>query len=443
MFLHGVKSVSHPLGPWAESRNDASVYGYFGAGLSRSGKPFIKYQSQTGANFWSKTGVNNGRQLTYTPSNASLEKIETRWDGTGGCSGRYTYLGQKIDFSFVGPTRYATGYLGVGYDTSLLNSSRNNAYAKLSKKVNAAVLQAGVSGGEFKETVRTLKSGTDAILSRGKTATQSLGRVYSNLRSGRLALAAEQLSDAFLEFQFGVKPIITDIGHAMDAIAQKGNSRSLKKRISSTFVESKAFGSVVDDWAFPYNGDIKIAQKARIYGKYEALVKIGGTLDFSLNPTVPVEDPYGISFDQVGPTIYELIPYSWLLDYITNINQFVGAAAFRRGVIVNGWKVEIEKSVSTAHLDYYVQSGVVAGFRQTPDTVKHARFRFNRSPFVVDSYVPSLEFKVPNLEQSANIAALFINRFSKLGVKAAKLAHGADEKAVGELTLLAKQRIFR
>jgi hypothetical protein len=124
------------------------------------------------------------------------------------------------------------------------------------------------------------------------------------------------------------------------------------------------------------------------------------------------------------PTAWDLLPWSWVADYFTNIGDIIQALSFPTSNLV--WACETDRTINTVEYsdvflvmkdwlppDYY--------WVQTPKfncSGGSARFRFNnvnRSPVTGASLLPSFEFSIPTSKYPYfNLAAVLITRSKKL-----------------------------
>jgi hypothetical protein len=423
----------HPIGPWTETIDattsstvkfggcliEANPLNSWGSGSYVPGT-FIPYQ--IGVNYRGsyshKSGVNNGGGTHIDPSPCITELRNSGPLVQFTC----TLLGDKAVHWYLDGTKLSCHGLiepvlyndhVAGYDDDVVTAT-NKAYLKLAKKLSGAIAEGGVITGELRESQRTVKHATELVLSKTNNLTQSLSRAYKNIRGGHYSLVVNEVSDAFLEYQFGVKPMITDIGHVIEGVAQLGNNSSNYRKLSGTFVVDRLSTETVHNqfnWPFIY-----ISRKST--RKSLVIVKMGGTLDTRKPPSEvnPDYQKFGLDLHNLAPTVYNLWPYTWLNDYFNNLSDFVNAIAFRRGVISNGWTVTIVKTVARHVYSTQDNDGwIVSGFKATPGTSEN--FYFNRSPSNIDGFIPTFEVRTPTLGQVANIFALGASKISAVRIR--------------------------
>jgi hypothetical protein len=427
----------HPIGPWTETidTTDSTAInfggclietnpGNWGSGLYVPGT-LVPYQiGKKRGSFSNKMGVNNGGGTHVVPS---LCKTEFRNSGPlvqFSC----TLLGNKAVLSTLDGVRLSChGLLEpvlyddhiAGYDDVVVTAT-NKAYLKLAKKISGVIAEGGIVTGELQESKRTVKHATELILSKTNNLTQSLSRAYKNIRGGHYSLVVNEVADAFLEYQFGVKPMITDIGSIIEGVAQLGNNSSNYRHLTGTFVvDTMSTEDVPHQYNWP---SINISR--RTTRKTLVIVKMSGTIDTRKPPSEvdPDYQKFGLDLHNLAPTVYNLWPYTWLNDYFNNLSDFVNAIAFRRGIISNGWTVTIVKTVARHKFTASNYDGfIVSGFKAEPSTSEN--FYFNRSPSNIDGFVPTFEVRTPTLGQVANIFALGASKISAGRIKHEKHAN--------------------
>lgn len=294
-------------------------------------------------------------------------------------------------------------------DSLVLTTAKNEALkifnAKAAKALTA--MQSLVAAGELGETARML-NGHGRSIKRGLVGyVQDLDRkIFRGGFNPRSAL--RDVSGRWLEFAFGIKPLVSDIEDALKGI-DRLQYRSPRIRITGVGIDHRNVSTT--DMSISCNhGALILFKKER---KQSVRYKLTGMV--SINPNLPpVRREFGITWSEFVPTLWELLPWSFLVDYFTNLGDVIGTLRVQRSNInwvMYGWE---KKESITA-----VPSGFVRGTNPDPN-----RFEFicQYRPASIDysvenriverdnyheSLVPALVFEIPGLGLKwVNMAAL-------------------------------------
>lgn len=202
----------------------------------------------------------------------------------------------------------------------------SDAYKKIRSE------QVSMSGmvflGEIREAVnmirhpaRSLFSGVSGYVNRCR----GIGRGFKK-PSRKLN---KVLSDLWLEYSFGWKPLVNDIDDGLkayaDVLGRNGRSRVRGKGISESETTSNGFyqldfGLTSYPW-FWMNRTEQVRKSAGV------IYTVGlGSVRNGPTPSSGWGARFGLTAREFIPTIWELIPYSFLIDYFTNIGDVLSAA---------------------------------------------------------------------------------------------------------------------
>jgi hypothetical protein len=215
----------------------------------------------------------------------------------------------------------------------------------------------------------------------------------------------------WLEYSYGWRPLIKDIDGAIQAFYASKHAHPIFEMVKGT---SRHTLKHVEADIFNYDVGAGHFVRGGRESEEEVFVKYFG-IQHSTGQGVPNSHKYGFSPWEFVPTIYELIPYSFLVDYFSNIGNIVSSWSYR--FIANGWTA---RTVRREYRQQVVGQTYVwnpNGFN--PDDYFHgatgspgsASFRVvqvNRVPDV-PLELPSLELRVPGRwDQWVSIAALTV-----------------------------------
>jgi hypothetical protein len=264
----------------------------------------------------------------------------------------------------------------------------------------------GVVLGELRETLRLIRN--PAKLFRQGLDTY-LGGVHKHARKHGRSSAGRFAADSWLQNSFGWQPLLRDIDGAARALAQLNTERLALEPIV-TYGRNEA---LLNDSDQDSGGNYPRWWVHKLV-KQENLVIIRGAIRLKTrdeSPTLMEARNFGFSLDSFVPTVWELIPYSFLADYFTNIGDILSAWSF--SICNVSWlNTTIVKRVSNKHTCHSPQ------WQDLPDGYRWLRRTFipgssygwrksvERSPLA--SLVPQLEFEIPGMSSTKwlNLAAL-------------------------------------
>jgi len=216
-----------------------------------------------------------------------------------------------------------TGFLPANLSPVIASTdiqTDNIAIGKLRNKLNNNLSQfkSLIPLGEIKETRNLINSVASAS-----------GKLLSDLtkiRSGRSNLNAlvRDASDLWLTFSFGVSPTISDINSLVNAVGSvlSSNNRNLVFRGKASYTRTYAEGGPFVVGAAS-GCDIRYypAQSTESYSvQYTAGVNIPRIQSGNV---YQLGQHFGLTFRDLIPTFWELVPYTWIVDYFTTTGQFL------------------------------------------------------------------------------------------------------------------------
>lgn len=288
------------------------------------------------------------------------------------------------------------GFWPAGVQTNVDNQARAQAYSRMRSGFNASTFL-----GEMAQTFAMIKSpamglrrGIDAYRRRADT----LRNRYKKLGDYRRAVA-----DLWLEYHFGWKPLISDVFNASEAYkrtAEKQTGTNFSGQASQTIRSSKrrtlafaqvAEGTIVDEITSVYTC------------RYKGSVRYRGS-------SSAMEVHYGSTWPDFVPTAWELCPWSFLIDYFSNVGDLANSWATAQ-IVSTGWTCRtLHEKVNVSSQGISVRS-LSSGYRLISSTVGACSYEgkyFHRSVPAGNSVpLPDLQFNTDlSLGQGLNIAAL-------------------------------------
>jgi len=236
-----------------------------------------------------------------------------------------------------------------------------NALTKVLKKIESEQqhMNAPAFFAEFGDVMRQFKHPASAIMGLTKTRLERLARERKGLVGNsyqKKTRWAEIVSSTYLEYAFGLAPLIADSKKAAEALARwhLDSDPDLPKRLKKRVIgraEEVASDSNTGNVSFsPIASEPgHTAQKRRVTTtRVQYVVGLQGeiTADYASNDRLL--DLLGFKPSNILPAVWEAVPWSWLIDYFTNVGNVLNAA------VTNTTRVAwISKSVTNRTEVYY------------------------------------------------------------------------------------------
>lgn len=212
-------------------------------------------------------------------------------------------------------------------------------FAKSYRKVTQ-VAQLGTTLGELGELTRLLANPVRSLYGLTETLAKDLKKAKRFLkprldggqldryeaRYERQTKAYRQaLSDAWLTYQFGAKPAASEANSFMEAIRSIDAARTYElRRIYGEYTD-KRHESTTWETQNVTGGGALVNQEVRT--TFESKVIIRGAI--KVRGEMPPMQTLGLSVLDIVPTAWELIPFSFLLDYFSNAGDTLDALMLR------------------------------------------------------------------------------------------------------------------
>lgn len=375
------------------------------------------------------------KQSATTSLSAFGVRVEGLWQGNVFVQQR-SKNGSDLPYRL---TEEIYGDLGIPSSTSSLpNTSsplpavvtrvHNKAIMGFIKKAIAAqtTLQGGVVLGEIRETIHGFKRPASGIRNFLNSYCNNVRKIVRSPRGVKIRNYTKKrdrvkefnslLSDTWLEYKFGWDPLVSDVEDAFKTLVDLVVYKEPVKYIQFRAGDTSNLSPVID------TVNCAIVQLKRVYQlSDEYQEKLYGVISLENGLSTSIGGGGYITLQSIGldlrswiPTVYELIPYSFLVDYFTNVNEIINAACFNKTSIkwVN-LGTSFQRALKLVSMEMSQASNTVSNFRFDPAPRMPSDVSFSyiwskkqRSPFF-GSLIPSLEFSLPGFgTQAINIAAL-------------------------------------
>lgn len=372
---------------------------------------------------------------TCKPTSISI----SRRCNTGPNKGKvFTARGSGFPFEsglVTDPNTYAPSNLAVPTD------AENSAKVKFAAKVRSfeSDWQSGAFAGEIGKTIRALRHPLESLrngingyltqvkkLARRPLTYSRYSRAYGQVLKNRQREALSRaLTGTYLEFKFGMTPIVYDMIDAQKAYHRLVDKSHVDmRRISASAEWDRVIGPFVHPGGSQVDvvGPDPLQDGWKTYGmcwtdKYYRVrgrVRYSGCLSADLLPGGVIPTLQLLPRDFI-PTVWQLLPWSWAIDYVANVGDMLDVLSTSFGALV--W---CNRS-TLIQIDQVLESRLLTGTYDAPSLWGSATFsggsasslytsrRYSRGKFNPSAMnmVPSLMFRSPSLSQGTNLAAAF------------------------------------
>lgn len=293
--------------------------------------------------------------------------------------------------------------------SNLTDLATGKAQTEFYKRLESvtSLFQGGVFLGELRETLRMIRS-------PAKGLRRKIGDYLNDAkkrRRGSPSSKSKVLADLYLEHAFGWLPLLNDL----DA-ARKYHTRRIKQLerevvpIQGSHQVSTSSFSVASD----VSGTLSVRAINRLVQTASVRYR-GAVVSTALGTTVMSMSSMGLAPRSFIPTLWELLPWSFVIDYFTNIGDVISAWSNQRVKLAWGCETIRRESVLTSTSSTGTPSGLLVIVTVNAGTAGSTIARHKAVGRTSISYVPipSIDFEIPGFGKKwLNLAALGVARRS-------------------------------
>jgi hypothetical protein len=357
--------------------------------LSKDGRVFMNPMSMQKATISPGTGSSASSVMAISPD----------------CASPYSYNRQYriLQDGDLTSGRFQSGFGFSTWSDGTLKSPNSLIAAD---DVASAILEAstcclnkrGRSKSNLWETLAELDK-SSAMLSQSLTQTnQFMGK------NRKLLTRAKATSNAYLLFRYGLKPLISDVEAAVEGVKKAVSRVRETSRCSvglsaspSTFTTT---GSLLGTWNFTKRYTTSESLEVRIM----SLDEYDSSFGFNL----------GLSGKGLMTLPWELMPYSFVLDWFANIGDFIGALVPAIGFNQLGSCTVLKRKLQIAYVEedfLSAQSSLAAVSRPQPGSCLYTYESTIRNPGIVaPGLVIKSDFRFANLTRAGDAIALLMQK---------------------------------
>lgn len=188
--------------------------------------------------------------------------------------------------------------------------------------------------GELRETVAMLRNPLNAIKSNivkvVSTEKQKISAMAKyRLERDRRRAFSDMVSGTALEINFGWAPLFSEVADIASTIAKTQYRPPSRDRLTAAGQVSAASVDTIDRYRHPnpWNAPFyyNIVDKRVTEKGFRYTIGLSTAVSADYSAVGRVLDNFGVTPGNILPTLYELTPWSWLLDYFTNVGGIIEA----------------------------------------------------------------------------------------------------------------------
>lgn len=303
------------------------------------------------------------------------------------------------------------------YSGSMSEEARSIAAIKVRMKIDAE--SSSFSGptflGELRESIHQMRHPAEAAFNLTVAHVKHCDLLRGKFRKRKITKKeyADAIAGSWLEFSFGLAPLMSDISKIASASLTVFEDKRLVRLTGSGVVsDSVSSRGVGGDGVFStvsryrnevttYTTKYTVGYQRNVQGATDSLRNVVNAGNFELSELIP--------------TAWELIPWSFFIDYFSNIGKCISADLVSMANVVWHSRVERYQFDVLIH-SFCIESNALAylgtgTFSETP--IYATRYTYvNRTDVLPD--FPTIQFRLPGRAgQFLNIAALATLVFKK------------------------------
>lgn len=259
---------------------------------------------------------------------------------------------------------------------------------------------------------RALREGLDAYhrLAVKRLRRELRGHDWRTIPPRQRRVLDRIAGQTWLEYSFGWKPLVNDVVTGYRAI------REFSKRQPRVPVRGYSEASTTPTVSFRTVSNRCVNKRFETHLYEVRQVSYYGAVKCQVESfSSAAIEASGVRFRDFIPTLWELTPWSFLVDYFTNIGDLIEVASFPRSDIA--WVSRTFRNTSVRDCTratwtgtssaVYPANGAIRVYKFTPSTVVTKRKQIGRTAGASVS-APTIRFKIPGLGSTKwlNVAAL-------------------------------------
>lgn len=286
----------------------------------------------------------------------------------------------------------------------------NQARTKFSRDVEKALtnFQGGVFLAELRETLHMIRRPGQSLR---KAVGQYLGAVQSNARRLKRRPKRDRerwLSNTWLEYSFGWAPLLNDLDDARSYLDKRA-SALVQELVRVRGSHSGRFKAAGPETLNVFNAGIGGVSARELTVDTCTQVYSGAVSSRAFGPGLINASAMGLHPRSFVPTLWEVIPWSFLIDYFTNVGDVITGWSNQHAQLAWGRETIVEWRETTFIDQRGNPSGAVTKVLEESfiaSNMKASAKTFSRGP-ITYAPAPGLSFEIPGMGTKwINMAAL-------------------------------------
>lgn len=300
-----------------------------------------------------------------------------------------------------------------------INRADNLAIQKLYAQIKGiqSSVNSGEDVGEMGKTLRMLRSPMKSLIRLTNDVVDGHLRAFSYNKAKHIAKA---LGDVTLEYNFGIRPIINTVTKGIVGLQNRDYMVD-----TYPFRASGKDRVVVqaDDTDIPgiFTCRVRTLKSVTCFVRYHGVWALGADIDRR-----SVQDVMGWNFRDTLTTVYNLIPYSWLVDYVSNLGTIVDSLSVPwNGVRWCMKTVRKEASNQGFYTNFHPPSSTLGYYPVSADFFQPGSCTLSGTAFarsiqtILPVPYPQLDLDL-TIGQKTNVLALLASRVPIIGSRLSK-----------------------
>lgn len=322
-------------------------------------------------------------------------------------------------YEFDGHPSYLSGPSAPSPPGSVTTRVTNRCITKFLDACESArsTFEAGQDIGEYKETLESIHHPLHSLQTKLVTYLESLKKAKQKYPSHSLP---KVLADTYLEWRFGINPLVSDVAAAIaDAGRYRFPTIPVKASASELYAGTNSPIRMNQGYTSIFNPTQNLKSNSKYSVRYKGAIRSGA----DASGRIGMAQAWQLLPRNFLPTAWDLLPWSWVADYFTNVGDMIRSLSFVSSDLV--WACKTIRStdskeygnISLWNVDW-LPAGYEWVYRSYSANGGSAKFTYestSRSVLVSSDLMPRFEFRVPTSKYPYyNLAAVLISRYAKL-----------------------------